>query len=188
MSSAARRLQRRGYPVAGEQLDAAEARYRSAQGHVLSVRVDSDAVDMLWLYRQLKDGVAAPVVPERAFAFLDGVAEDSVFRREEGIYAARAVEVVLNLHWLQHHGLVASGGDNGMLFFFSRPHPKRRGERVGFVRANLDATRAEEGAFWRNVVQGTVDGTMVKVTMEEGDSFEEATLRGLEEWLARPSR
>jgi hypothetical protein len=188
VSRAARRLQRRGHPVAGERLDAVEARYRSPQGHVLKARLESDDEAMLWLYGYLKECVKGePIDTAEAFAWLDDRARESS-TSQTGPEGGTALEVVLNVHWLQHHGHLARDPFNGMLFYFSRPHPKEPGKRIGFGRGKLDATRAEERAFWRSAVEGHPDGTMVKVTPMEGESFEDATVRGLEEWLSRSPR
>jgi hypothetical protein len=189
MSGSARRLERRGHPVAGERLDAVEARYLSPAGHTLKARIDSDDDEaMLWLYGHLKECVRGePIDTAEAFAWLDERALDSSASQTEP-EGMTALEVVLNVHWLQHHGHLARDPYNGMLFYFSRPHPRQPGKHIGFGRGKLDATHTEERAFWKSAVEGQPDGTLLKVTPREGETFEDATVRGLEEWLARSPR
>jgi hypothetical protein len=188
VSPTARRFRRRGQPIVGEHLDAVEARYTNPQGESFRLEINLDTgFDPHRLYLPLRGIVTEVLLVDEAFDSLDALAASP--DAQQNMTTDDALHALLTVHWLAYHGHIPSAGrDGGMLFYFSRPHPKKPGQRIGFVRETLEATRAEEKAFERNAIRGEVDGTMVKVTPRVGESFAEATVRGLEDWLARSSR
>ena len=162
MSSAVRRLQRRGQPVVGERLEGVQAHYRNAKGHAFMVEVDSrTGFDMQQLYRHLTEIVAETIDVAAAFAQLDALANDSR-RGKRRQPLERAIHALLDIHWLEHHGHLISDEHNGMVFCFSRPNSTESGKRVGFFRQT--PTPGQETAFARTIKEA---GEIVKVVENE---------------------
>lgn len=166
MSGSARRLQRPGHPVAGEQLEGAQAHYHNAKGDTFTVRIDSRAADMLKLYAHLCEIVRDPATKDpadvaEAFAVLDAVAAKSWLQKRR-LQTGLAIAALTNVYWLEYHGHLVSNENNGMMFAFSRPNPREPGTRVAMMRPTLDPTPAQEEAFAR-ALQGAMDGSITKV-------------------------
>jgi hypothetical protein len=100
VSRATRRLQRRGHPVVGEQLEGVQAHYRNAKGDAFTLQVDSQTgVDMMQLYRHLTEIVSEHAEVKEAFEQLDAIAGESWLKKKR-LPIQRAITAVLNVYWL----------------------------------------------------------------------------------------
>ena len=171
MSRATRRLQRPGHPVAGERLEGVQAHYRNVKGQAFTISVDSRAADMLQLYSHLTEIIKDPATKDpadvaEALDVLDAIAAKSWLQKRR-LQAGLAITALTNVYWLEHHGHLVTDEHNGMVFMFSRAHPTKPGERVGFMRQTLDPTPGQETAFAR-AVKGAGDGQILKVLEDDG--------------------
>jgi len=147
MSVAVRRLQRRGRPVVGEQLEGVEAHYRNAQGQAFTVHMDSrSAFDMLEVYQLLATALDDAQDPQKLSDELDALASLSHFAKKR-VPLKLTMNALLSVHWLERHGHLPVDEHNGMTFAFSRPDPDTPGKRIAMIRHTLEPTRHHEAAF-----------------------------------------
>lgn len=140
VSRAVRRLQRRGYPVAGEQLKGVQAHDRNAKGDAFTEHVEARSVDV--------PALPAPVGVRPGLRGRGRGGRLRSARRDRHRVLKRRLHLSAPARLLARASR-PPGDRRAERLYFSRPSPTKPGERVGFFRQRL-TPRGQETAFARD--------------------------------------